>query len=215
MIDSKERMTDVFDRVLLMTKRDGIDNLISFLHSDTDFYTSPASTKYHGSYESGLLEHSLKVYIYATSMFKCFYSDRINSASVKGIIISSLLMRLGKANTFKIVYKNVKNKDTGIWEQVPGYEVSDNFPYGGGEKSVYIAQKFIKLEDEEAMAIRWYKCFSDPNYKDFVYTKNFEAALEIYPLVQILSMADQWACYMKNDNFIKTEYEPIAKKTGV
>lgn len=42
-------------------KRDGADALLDWLKR-SDFFTAPASTKYHGAYEGGLLEHSLNVY---------------------------------------------------------------------------------------------------------------------------------------------------------
>ena len=42
-------------------KRDGADVLLDWLKK-SDFFTAPASTKYHGAYEGGLLEHSLNVY---------------------------------------------------------------------------------------------------------------------------------------------------------
>ena len=54
-------MKEEFINLLRSTKRAGIEDVITFLEK-TDFYTAPASTKYHGAYEGGLLEHSMKVY---------------------------------------------------------------------------------------------------------------------------------------------------------
>jgi hypothetical protein len=44
--------------------RAGIDNLINWLQdpNQSDFFTAPASTIYHGNYKGGLCEHSLHVY---------------------------------------------------------------------------------------------------------------------------------------------------------
>ena len=43
--------------------RPGADRLLEYLLSDSsDFFTAPASTRYHGAYEGGLCEHSIKVY---------------------------------------------------------------------------------------------------------------------------------------------------------
>lgn len=42
-------------------KRSGIDDLLAWLEK-SDFFTAPASTKYHGAYPGGLLQHSLNVY---------------------------------------------------------------------------------------------------------------------------------------------------------
>ena len=41
--------------------RDGLEDLLSWLQK-SDFFTAPASTKYHGAYEGGLCEHSMDVY---------------------------------------------------------------------------------------------------------------------------------------------------------
>ena len=54
-------MKEKFIELLKSTNRPGIEDLISFLEK-TDFFTAPASTRFHGSFEGGLVEHSLKVY---------------------------------------------------------------------------------------------------------------------------------------------------------
>lgn len=54
---NKER----FIELLRSTKREGIEKLIDFLEK-TDFFTAPASTRFHMSCEGGLLQHSLNVY---------------------------------------------------------------------------------------------------------------------------------------------------------
>ena len=54
-------MKEEFIELLRSTKREGIENLLAFLEK-SDFYTAPASTRFHGNYEGGLLEHSMKVY---------------------------------------------------------------------------------------------------------------------------------------------------------
>ena len=44
-------------------KRRGADRLLEWLDSDaSDFFTAPSSTRFHGAYEGGLVEHSLNVY---------------------------------------------------------------------------------------------------------------------------------------------------------
>ena len=52
-------MKEEFIELLRSTKREGIENLLNFLEK-SDFYTAPASTRFHGNYEGGLLEHSMK-----------------------------------------------------------------------------------------------------------------------------------------------------------
>ena len=54
-------MKEEFLKILKEIKREGIEELINFLEK-SDFFRAPASTRYHGSKEGGLVEHSLKVY---------------------------------------------------------------------------------------------------------------------------------------------------------
>ena len=50
-----------FENLLLSTKREGVEALLEFVRK-SDFYTAPASTRFHSCHERGLLEHSLNVY---------------------------------------------------------------------------------------------------------------------------------------------------------
>jgi len=54
---NKERFLKLCESI----KREGVDELLAFLER-SDFYYAPASTKFHGAYKGGLLEHSLNVY---------------------------------------------------------------------------------------------------------------------------------------------------------
>ena len=42
--------------------RDYADAMLDWLEQETDFFTAPSSTKYHGAHPGGLLVHSLNVY---------------------------------------------------------------------------------------------------------------------------------------------------------
>ncbi len=42
--------------------RPGADALLDYLEHKCDFFTAPASGRYHGSYDGGLSEHSLNVF---------------------------------------------------------------------------------------------------------------------------------------------------------
>jgi len=133
--------------LLTATQRKGMDKLLAWLES-TDFFTAPASTRFHGAYEGGLLEHSMNVY----NAFQKLFPDEEDPASVA---ICTLLHDLCKANFYAVEYRNKKNS-RGEWEKVPVYVVEDQFPYGHGEKSVYLIEHFVRLKKEEAFAIRWH-----------------------------------------------------------
>lgn len=131
--------------------RDGIDDLMAWLDS-TDFYTAPSSTRYHGAVPGGLVAHSIAVY----NRLKQKQTDETDET----IAIASLFHDLCKCNFYKQTFRNVKNETTGKWEKVPAYDIDDQFPLGHGEKSMFIVMKFMKLTDEETMAIRWHMGFS-------------------------------------------------------
>ena len=166
-------------------KRDGIDKLLNWLEK-TDFFTAPASTRFHGAKENGLIEHSLNVY-------QMLLSNGIDNSNIETKTIVSLFHDLCKVNFYKVDYRNAKN-DKGVWEKVPYYVVEDEFPYGHGEKSVYIINSFLKLTTEEAMAIRWHMGGFDDSVKGGSYA--LSNAFEKYPLALELHIADMRATYI-------------------
>lgn len=138
-----------FISLLLKAKRDGMGKLIEWLEK-SDFFTAPASTRYHSNYEGGLVEHSLYVY----ELFKKKNEQYDLGLSEDTVIIASLLHDLCKANFYIESTRNVK-KD-GKWVQVPYYTVDDQLPLGHGDKSVIMLQNFIKLSKDEMLMIRWH-----------------------------------------------------------
>ena len=57
-LDYKKKFIEIYRAKI---KREGADKLLEFLE-DSDFFTAPASTRYHGSHPGGLVEHSINVY---------------------------------------------------------------------------------------------------------------------------------------------------------
>lgn len=75
--------------------------------------------------------------------------------NIENVAIVSLFHDICKANTYVTEMRN--KKENGQWIQVPFYTVDEEYPYGHGEKSVYILMREgLKLTDEEALAIRWH-----------------------------------------------------------
>lgn len=182
-------LVEKFESLLQSTDRDGVDKLVKYIRT-TDFYTAPASTRFHSSYEGGLLQHSINVYEMLEAKSKTeTWKDIVKDEST--IIIVSLLHDLCKANYYAIEMRNKKNEQ-GKWEQVPFYTVDDQSPYGHGEKSVMMLMEFIKLTAEEKYAIRWHMGFSEPkdNYQ------YLGKAMEKYPLICALHEADLEATYL-------------------
>ena len=189
-MDYKVEFINIYNQFI---KREGSEELLKFLlSSNSDFFTAPASSRFHLSKEGGLVEHSMNVY-------QCLkdYSERQKVRtdfglhfSNESIAIVALLHDLRKMNVYQKSMRNVKDKN-GTWQQVPSYEYNDTLPYGHGEKSVYIISGFMKLTREEAFAIRYHMGFSNTDDK-----QNVGAAFEQFPLALALSISDMEATYL-------------------
>lgn len=168
-------------------KREGIEDLISYLEK-SDFFTAPASTRFHGAYEGGLCEHSLNVFdaMMGLTQHSAIGDDfEVNGESAA---IVSLFHDLCKVNMYKQDTRNVK-KD-GVWVTVPTYTINEKFVYGGhGSKSVFIVSQFIKLKPEEAVAINCHMGSWDGN-------KDVGGAYEHYPIAWFLHVADEAATFL-------------------
>lgn len=144
-----------FERIVTnKINRPGIDELMKWL-STTDFYSSPASTRYHGAFEGGLVMHSLNVYVQLTQLAELYGvgpEDGIYNAD-ESIAIVSLFHDLCKVGCYKSDVRWRKDKNHN-WEQYSTYKFEEDFAYGGhGAKSVFLVQSFMKLSPEEASAI--------------------------------------------------------------
>lgn len=177
--------------------REGADKLLEYLLSDkSDFFTAPASTRFHGSYPGGLVEHSINVY----ECLKDYLSrERVKELynmdfSDETIAIVSLLHDICKVNIYKPGTRNVKDEN-GAWKQVPTYTFEDKMPYGHGEKSVYIINGYMRLTRDEAFAIRFHMGFSGCEEVGTV-----SNAFEMFPLAFATATADMEATfYLESD----------------
>ncbi len=179
----KEEFLEIFNTHVT---RNGKDKLLDWLEK-TDFYTAPASTRYHGACESGLIMHSLNVY----KLLKERASEEYSNES---IALVALCHDFCKINFYKEGTRNVKNETTGQWEKVKNYSIEDIFPYGHGEKSVFLLERFIRLTTEEAMAIRWHMGGFDDAVRGGSYSVG--EAYKRYPLAVMMHIADLEATYL-------------------
>lgn len=185
----KERFIEIYTTKI---KREGADKLLEYLLSPaSDFFTAPASARFHSSVEGGLVRHSLNVY---DCLVGYLGSDHVKNDlhleySEESIAIVSLLHDLCKIGVYKKGFRNVKD-DKGVWQRVDTFEFDDPMPYGHGEKSVYMITPFMKLTREEAFAIRYHMGYSSTED-----ARNVAAAFEMFPLSFALSTADSEATY--------------------
>lgn len=184
-MDNKERFIKIFTSQI---HRAGATELLEWLES-TDFFEAPASTHYHGSYPGGLVEHRLNVY------YELLGAVRFPTITAETYAVVALLHDICKADYYAKGTKNQKNSD-GKWETVPCYTVHEKFPFGHGEKSAFLVQRFMALTDDEALAIRWHMGAYDDASKGG--SKVLSAAMAATPLVYALHAADMRAEQKEN-----------------
>lgn len=161
------------------------DRLMSWM-SLTDFFTAPASTRFHGSFEGGLCEHHIDVYNETVDLLTLNKFKDVNPVSA---YLVALVHDFCKIGVYESYMRNVKNEETGRWEQVQAFRYDKpQYPFGHGVTSMYLISQFIRLTREEALAIRWHmgswRCVRD----EF---SELQDANERYPLVLLLQFADQ------------------------
>lgn len=191
-----------FEALLKSVDRTGIEKLLEFIRK-SDFYTAPASTRYHSCHEGGLLEHSLNVYdCLVEKSQSSIWKAAFQGVERESIILSALLHDICKTYFYAVELKNKKvYSDTGKkydangrydWQTVPGYTIDDKIPYGHGEKSVMMIEEFITLKPIERYMIRWHMCWTE-NSSQY---NTLGAAIKKYPAILAISEADMEATYL-------------------
>ena len=190
--------------LLRQIKREGMDKFIEWLQT-TDYFTCPASSKFHSNYEGGLCAHSLNVYNRFLQLLKTEYGDDYAShCPDESIILMGLMHDLCKVGTFVKETRNVKlysesgfkqdSKGNFDWVEKEVYAVDDTLPYGHGEKSVYILSGFIRLTRLEAMSINWHMGGFDYRVKGGSYA--LSDVFYTYPVALLLHIAVMEATYL-------------------
>ena len=170
--------------------RDGIEELMAWLKG-TDFYSAPASTRYHGAYAGGLAVHSVAVYRWLKSLVDSGLFELDLSEREETIAIVALFHDICKVGTYKTEMRWRKD-EFNRWEQYETYRHDEDFSFGGhGSKSVYLIQNFMKLKPDEAVAINCHM-----GQWDATTYSNVSAAFEKCTLAWLLHVADEAADYI-------------------
>lgn len=181
----KEEFIDIYTRYI---DRPGAKALLEWI-TGSDFFTAPASTRFHGDYEGGLVEHSIHVWEELVRLLKAYPEIKVSAESAA---IVSLLHDLCKIGCYKVELRNTKVNN--VWVKKPVYVFDEDFSYGGhGSKSVFLIQKHMNLNEQEAVAINSHMGFSDRNPGDF----SIGGAYEQYPLAWLLHVADESATFIR------------------
>lgn len=203
-----EKNKERFEALVAKVNREGMDELMDYVRNKSDFYTAPASARFHLCCEGGLLQHSLNVYdCLVAKKQNPIWKPILDEISEESLIIMALFHDLCKTNFYKKGYKNQKTYDSKkvdaaeswerkhdnggyyIWETVETYTIEDEYPLGHGEKSVLMLDRYIKLKKEELYAIRWHMGFTEEKSQ----YNTLDKAMEKYPIVLAFNEADMEA----------------------
>ena len=184
-MNRKEEFVNLYTKYI---KRPGADKLLAWLET-TDFFQAPASTKFHGSYEGGLCEHSVNVWEELVRLLKAYPEVRVTAESAA---IVSLLHDLTKIGCYKVELRN--QKVNGVWVQRPTYVFNEDYCFGGhGSKSVYLIQRHMNLNETEAAAVNSHMGSWDRSPNDY----SVGNVYEVNPLAWLLHVADESATYIR------------------
>lgn len=188
-----------------ITREFSKERLIDWLENKSDFFTAPATTKYHGSYEGGLCEHSLNVYYALRNLNYGYMPELIRTEEEikQGIHkykydedtlkIVGLLHDISKVNYYEKYQRNVKDKN-GNWTQVEEYRIKeDRFIYGSDEQTAdFMVSTFIPLTKDEHIAI-----LHKTGGRAFDSTQtSIPVIFEKCELAVLLNCADLLSCYI-------------------
>lgn len=173
----------------VVKRKTEFDSLINFIENETDYLSSPASTRFHLCRKQGLLEHSVNV---AETMLK-FREAVAPDIDEESCIITALIHDLGKAGMpGKPQYlenePTPKQKQYGFPATIP-YRINDELIYlSVPVRSLYLALSHITLSESEVQAVMYH----DGQYVD----DNKSVATKETPLLLLLQYADTWSTFV-------------------
>lgn len=193
-MDNKTRFLQLMSTI----QRPGVQEFLAWLEG-SDFYTAPASTRYHGAYIGGLLEHSLNVYDEISRLITVYPEIKVPDES---LILVSLFHDLCKVNMYT-VEKRFRKDEAGKWIPYDAFTVNEKLHFGGhGSKSVFILQNFIKVTAEEAVAINCHMGTWDTDKSNEI-----AAAYGQCSLAWLLHVADEAATFIKENQAVEPVLE--------
>lgn len=203
--NAREYLVARFETELGKVQRPGMDKLLAFIRK-SDFYKAPASTRFHLSTESGLLQHSLNVldalrgiltWNPDTSLWEYQVAGRtVDAIPDESLTIAALLHDICKTYFYATATRNVKNEKTKKWEKVPYFTVSDKMPLGHGCKSAMIIKEYTALTTKEMYMVWWHMGYTDAEGQDRL---TLEAAIEMHPIILAMHTADMMASHFMED----------------
>jgi hypothetical protein len=181
-------VSHIFKDFLLIDKENPIWNFLSHIEQETDFYTAPASTRFHGAEPTGLVRHSLLVLAKGIRLAPAMLNP---DPDFYYLSIACVFHDLCKINMYETKSRNVKNPKTGNWDTEPFYSIKkDYLAFGHGIESMLRINKWIQLPECWNHAVRWHMGAFDISQSDKF---SLEKALALYKEVLFLQTADMQA----------------------
>lgn len=186
---SKSEVTDFLNFMKLPDGTSVVsDDMMEYLMA-YGFFTAPASTKYHGNYEGGLLEHS---YMVTKFLLTLTQDNHLIWHKARSPFIVGMFHDLCKIDQYRhpasdLVVDGMLLPDPSKWEYNP-----DTLLKGHGDKSVMLLSQFYTLTDEEIMCIRYHMgAFTDKSEWN-----DYTRAVSQYPNVLWTHQADMLASHV-------------------
>lgn len=147
--------------------------------AESEFFTAPASTRFHGNYEGGLFDHSFEVMNVLCDLTR---HNNLKWQRDGSPFIVGLLHDLCKIDSYTRTGKDTYEYNT------------DTLLKGHGDKSVMLLASHMELTEEEVMCIRYHMgAFTDKEEWNF-YTR----AVRQFPNVLWTHHADMIASHVNN-----------------
>lgn len=187
--DSNGKILSLLKNELLYSLNDEEDKLIKraiskILIKYSTFFNEPASTKYHGAYKGGLLDHSLAVYLAAirTSIYYGIQPSEVNP-------IACLFHDICKVGKYKLVKDDKKGDGS--------FKYVYNNDYNGIEHGAESLRRLLNIEgvsdlipEPWQIAIAYHMGVFGVSSTEM---QNFSTMSERYPEVLLLHHADMIA----------------------
>lgn len=168
---TKEQRIEEMKKFLNANLGEEKDELLNYL-IENNFFTSPASTKYHGNYEGGLYDHS-----FAVANYLSYLTGNLDLEwkSERSPFIVGMFHDLCKIESYKKLEDGT-------------FDYNDVALDGHGSKSIMLLSQFIKLTEEEIYCIRFHMGAYEKDCWD-----NYDKAIRKYENVLHTHTADMYA----------------------
>lgn len=188
----------ILEMAAVVLTKEQTDSLTGWMETH-EFFTSPASARYHANIAGGLAAHSLTVVfqslVFAVPLFENFLKTRRAADynfTAADIFTAALCHDFCKAGFYSLEHKRTKNYQ-GNWVYEPCFKVkNDNRNLGHGNESVLMLLECLPeyLQKRPVLeAISRHMGFSDLSPNESYNYSNFLQN----PLVLLLQLADQSA----------------------